>query len=294
MKNKYTGVFPALVTPFDENGKVKYSELEKIVKYLIEVQKVDGLYVTGSTGEFLLLSAEERKKIFDVVAKVAKGKITLIAQVGELNITHTIEMAKHAEKVGFDAISAITPYYYVFGFDEVKAYYEKVAKSTKLDLFIYYLPQLAGGKMSLGQFSELLELENVAGAKYGAMDIYFFERLLKRNPHKTFFYAWDEALSLGALLGAKGFIGSTYNTNAEGVRKILKAMESNDLELVRKLVHEYNDYIDLVVSTGLMQSLKYIIKRETGIDAGYNKLPFRKVDEKVLDEMYKKFKTLVK
>ncbi|OYD26836.1 N-acetylneuraminate lyase [Mycoplasma testudineum] len=289
LKLKYNGIYPALVTPFDKDGKVNHEKLEKVVEYLISVQKVDGLYVTGSTGEFLLMSAQERIKIFETVAKVTKKRIKLIAQVGVLNVDEAIEMAKAAKKYEFDAISAITPYYYSFSFDEVKEYYSKISSAAKLDMFIYYLPQLAGGKMSVDQFGELLKIDHVVGAKYGAMDIYFFERLIRKNKEKIFFYAWDEALSLGILLGADGAIGSTYTLNAKKAKQIFDKVKSGNIDGLKEMVHEYNDFVDFVVKNGLMQTLKATLTY-LGVDAGYSKLPFNNRAESEMKKVAKEIK----
>lgn len=286
---KFEGIFPALVTPFDEAGKLKENGLRQIVKYLIEVQKINGLYVTGSTGEFLLLSLEERKRIFKIVAEEAKGKITLIAQVGSLNLPEVITLVKYAEELGYDAASAITPFYYGFSFAEVKGYYEEISKNTNLPMLIYYLPQLAGSKVGLEQFGQLLSIKNVIGCKYGANDVYLFERLLSAFPEKLFMFAWDEALTTGLLLGAKGFIGSTYNVNAQGVRDIMESFNKNDLVKLRKLIHKYSDFVEALLASGLMQTIKAIMALD-GVDAGYNRKPFKFIHHDELKQKAQKIK----
>lgn len=286
---KFEGIFPALVTPFDENGKVKEEGLRQVVRYLIDVQKVDGLYLTGSTGEFLLLEPNDKKRILEIVADEAKNAVTLIAQIGSLNLTEVKELAQLAEKLKYDAISAITPYYYGFSFEEVKLYYQEISTASSLPMFIYYLPQLAGGKVTLDQFGELLNIKNVVGSKYGSTDLFFFERLKAKYPDKTFLFAWDEAFALGLTLGAKGFIGSTYNVNTKGVRTIMDAFIAGDKEKVQELTHKYNDYISDLLSKGLMQTIKAVMSLE-GVDAGYSKKPFRRPEDQELKLYAKQLK----
>ncbi|VEU59289.1 N-acetylneuraminate lyase [Mesomycoplasma neurolyticum] len=291
-KNIFNGIFPALITPFSENGKLKENSLREIIRFLIDVQKVDGLYVTGSTGEFLLLSHDQKKRILEIVAEEAKGKITLIAQIGNLNLSEVKSLARHAEKLKYDAISAITPYYYNFSFEEVKSYYNEISQASNLPMFIYYLPQLAGGKVSLEQFSELLNIKNVIGSKYGSTDLFFFERLINKCKDKIFMFAYDEALGLGLSLGARGFIGSTYNINTKGAREIITAYEKNDQIKFKESIHKYNDYIQQVLKVGLMQTLKAVM-REKGVDAGYNKKPFKFISKEdlkpIAQELIKKY-----
>ncbi|ATP59596.1 N-acetylneuraminate lyase [Mesomycoplasma dispar] len=278
---KYHGFFPALISPFDEKGKLMTENLEDILDFLINVQKVDGLYVTGSTGEFLLMSVEEREKIYEIVVKKAKNKVTLIAQIGSLNLEEAIKLGKTAKKLGFDAISAITPFYYNFSFDEIKNYYEEIAKKVDLPMFIYYLPQLAGSKINIEQFGSILNLKNVIGCKFGSNDIFLFERLIKTYPEKIWMYAFDEAFGLAYLLGARGFIGSTYNTNAIKARKIINLAKKGDFLAFKNEIHIYNDYIQSLLEVGLMQTIKEIMKLYD-VDAGYNRLPFKKINQEKL------------
>ncbi|WP_010321046.1 N-acetylneuraminate lyase [Mesomycoplasma ovipneumoniae] len=280
---KYHGFFPALISPFNEKGELMTKNLEDILDFLINVQRVDGLYVTGSTGEFLLMSVEERQKIYEIVAKKAKNKVTLIAQIGSLNLEEAIQLGKKAKELGFDAISAITPFYYNFSFDEIKNYYEEIAKNVDLSMFIYYLPQLAGSKINIEQFGSILNLKNVIGCKFGSNDIFLFERLIKTYPEKNWMYAFDEAFGLAYLLGARGFIGSTYNTNAIKARKILDLAKKGDLLAFKNEIHVYNDYIQSLLEVGLMQTIKAIMQLY-GVDAGYNRLPFKKIDSKTLNQ----------
>ena len=119
MKEKFKGVFPALLTPFDKNGAINVDSVKKLVD--LNVKKgVNGFYVGGSSGEGLLLTVDERKQLFKAAAEANEGRTTLIAHVGTICTDHAIEMAKYAKEVGFDAISAVAPYYYGFGYDAIK------------------------------------------------------------------------------------------------------------------------------------------------------------------------------
>lgn len=279
--DKFKGLFPAMVTPFTKDGKLHKAGVKEVVNFLVEKQKVDGIYISGSTGEFLLLSFEDKKEVMKLVAEANAGRVTLVAQIGSLNIEETKELAKLAKELKYDAISAITPYYYNFSFNETHHYYEEISKAADIPMLIYYLPQLAGQKVSTDQFGKLLEIKNVIGSKYGATDLFTFERLMSKYPDKVFMFAWDEALAMGLTMGAKGFIGSTYNVNAKGANAIIKAWEVNDKEAVMKLTHTYNDYVLDLISKGLMQSLKAIMRLH-GVDAGYTRKPFwRYEDEEI-------------
>jgi N-acetylneuraminate lyase len=108
-----TGVLPAMVTPFDEHEKLDEKRLRAVVNFLIE-RKVEGLYITGSTGESFLMSPEERKRVVEVTMEENRGRVPVIAHIGAISTFHSIDLAQHAERTGVDAISSVPPIYWGF------------------------------------------------------------------------------------------------------------------------------------------------------------------------------------
>ena len=91
-----TGVIPAMVTPFDENEKLDEKRLRAVVRFLIE-RKLEGLYITGSTGESFLMSPEERKRVVEITVDEVRGRVPIIAHIGAISTYHSIDLAQHAE-----------------------------------------------------------------------------------------------------------------------------------------------------------------------------------------------------
>ncbi|MFU0824576.1 MAG: N-acetylneuraminate lyase [Clostridium sp.] len=176
------GIYSALLVAFDENGNVDEAGLREIVRHNIDNMKIDGLYVGGSTGENFMLSTEQKKQIFSIAKDEAKDAIKLIAQVGSINVYESVELAKFVTDLGYDAISAVTPFYYKFSFSEIKDYYNTIINSVDNRLIIYSIPFLTGVDMSVEQFGELFENEKIIGVKFTAADFYLLERLRKAFP----------------------------------------------------------------------------------------------------------------
>ncbi len=109
----FSGVYAALLTAFDAKGAVNFDAVGKLVERNI-ASGLDGMYVAGSSGEAILMSEEERIAILEFVAKKTAGRVKLIAHIGSASTDSAIRMAKCAEKFGYDAISAVAPYYYAF------------------------------------------------------------------------------------------------------------------------------------------------------------------------------------
>lgn len=268
------GIFSALLTSFDSEGNINEKGLREIVRHNIDEIKVDGLYVGGSTGENFMLSTEEKKKIFNIVKDEAKEQVKLIAQVGSINLKESIELGKYATSLGYDSLSAVTPFYYKFDFQEIKSYYNKIIKETNNKMIVYSIPVLTGVNMTLDNFSELFENENIIGVKFTAPDFFLLERLRNKFKHKLIYSGFDEMLLSAAVLGIDGAIGSTFNVNGKKAKEILQLVKENKINEAREIQHSINDLISDIINNGLYQTIKLILE-EFGVEAGYCKEPFK-------------------
>ncbi len=271
------GLFSALLVPFDENGQIIEQGLRDVVRFNIDVQQIDGLYVNGSSGENFLLSTEQKKQIFQIVSDENKGKVKLIAQVGSLNLNEAIELGKYATELGYDSLSAVTPFYYKFTFKEIKAYYETIIRETGNDMIIYAIPALTGVSMSMAQFDELFQNEKIIGVKYTDGNFFLLERLRKQYPNKLIYSGFDEMLIYGAISGVDGAIGSTYNVNGKQAKQIWDLCQSGKVAEAYEVQHKTNDLIEKILELGLYQTLKEILNVK-GIQAGTVKQPMSSLD----------------
>ncbi|AMW98070.1 MULTISPECIES: N-acetylneuraminate lyase [Rummeliibacillus] len=271
------GLFSALLVPFDENGQIIEQGLRDVVRFNIDVQQIDGLYVNGSSGENFLLSTEQKKQIFQIVSDENKGKVKLIAQVGSLNLNEAIELGKYATELGYDSLSAVTPFYYKFTFQEIKAYYETIIRETGNDMIIYAIPALTGVSMSMAQFDELFQNEKIIGVKYTDGNFFLLERLRKQYPNKLIYSGFDEMLIYGAISGVDGAIGSTYNVNGKQAKQIWDLCQTGKVAEAYEVQHKTNDLIEKILELGLYQTLKEILNVK-GIQAGTVKQPMSSLD----------------
>lgn len=285
------GIYSALMVAFDENGKINEKGTREIIRHNIEKMGVDGLYVGGSTGENFMLSTEEKKEVFRIASDEAKGKTKLIAQVGSINIDESIELGKYAHSLGYDAISAVTPFYYKFSFEEIKSYYNRITKETGAKMIVYSIPFLTGVNLGVQQFTELFENKDIIGVKFTAGDFYLLERVRKAFPNHLIYAGFDEMMLSASVLGVDGAIGSTFNVNGPKAKKIFTLAQEGKIDEARKLQHETNDLIEGILNNGLYSTLKEIMK-VMGVDAGYTKEPMKKptpaqitVAKKLYDEL---------
>lgn len=280
------GIYSALLVSFDENGNINEKGLRQIVRHNIDVCKVDGLYVGGSTGENFMLSTEEKKRVFEIAKDEAKNDVKLIAQVGSINLNEAVDLAKFATDLGYDCLSAVTPFYYKFDFSEIKNYYETIINSVDNNMIIYSIPFLTGVNMSLEQFAELFENDKIIGVKFTAADFYLLERMRKEFTDKLIYAGFDEMLLPATVLGVDGAIGSTFNVNGARAKKIFNLAKEGNVKEALEIQHITNDFITDVLSNGLYQTLKLILT-EQGVDAGYCKQPMKLSTQEMKDNASK-------
>lgn len=278
------GLFTALLVPFDEKGNIIEQGLREIVRQNIDVQGVDGLYVNGSSGENFMLSTEQKKQIFKVVSEENKGQVKLIAQVGSINLDEAVELGQYATELGYDSLSAVTPFYYKFNFEEIKHYYETIINETGNNMIIYAIPFLTGVSMGMDQFEELFQNEKVIGVKYTDGNFYLLERLRKRFPDKLIYSGFDEMLIYGAISGVDGAIGSTYNINGQRSKQIMELVQQGKVTEAYEVQHVTNDLIEKVLDLGLYQTLKEVLNLK-GINAGTVKKPMSPFDASKKEEV---------
>lgn len=296
MKNQdLKGLHSALLISFNKDGSINEQGVRQTVRHNIDKMKIDGLYVGGSTGENFMLSTDEKKKIFEIVKDEAKNDIKLIAQVGSLNLYEAVELANFTTDLGYDALSAVTPFYYKFSFEEIKEYYNTIINTItkKVDnrLIVYSIPFLTGVNIDVKQFGELFENEKIVGIKFTAADFYLLERVRHAYPEHLIFAGFDEMMLSAAVLGVDGAIGSTFNVNGIRARQIIDYVQKGEIEKARETQKVTNDFITAVLENGLYPTLKTILHLQ-GIDIQYSRKPMKSATEtqiKRAEEIYNQF-----
>ena len=160
------GVITALVTPFDAQGKLNESSLERLVEFQIRTG-VHGLSPCGTTGETALLTVEERQHIAEIAVRIAKGRIPVLVQTGAASTATTIALTRHAQKIGASAATVVTPWYFRYGDDALIQHYVRVAESVPdFPIYLYNIPQLTGNNLSPNVVHAIADrCPNVVGLK---------------------------------------------------------------------------------------------------------------------------------
>ncbi|MFJ8414441.1 4-hydroxy-tetrahydrodipicolinate synthase [Bacillus paramycoides] len=256
---KIKGAFPVLITPMDEFQEINWDGVKQNVNYFIE-QKVAGIIINGSTGEFVSLSKEERFKMVETVLKEVDGRIPVIVGTAAETTKETIEYTRHAEAHGADCALIINSYYCKPKEEEIYFHFKEISNVVNIPIMLYNNPFTSGVDMS----TELMlrigkECENVTHIKESSGDIRKARDLVRQGEGAFQVFCGSEDLVMESyLVGATGWVSVAGNIVPGLVTKMYEHFQNGELEKA----WEINDAI-LPLCEFLEGSGKYvqIVKR---------------------------------
>jgi 4-hydroxy-tetrahydrodipicolinate synthase len=232
------GIIPALVSPIDSSGVLKEASFRTLIEYLLE-NGVHGLFVNGSQGEFYALSAQEKEKILEIAIDQNRGRVPIYAGVGAVTTREAVILAKTSQKVGANALSAITPYFIKPTEKELYTYYKAIADAVSLPVLLYGNPDRTNVALSPNLVAKLSHIENIVGIKDSSGDFTLtseYIRLLGSTGFQVL--AGRDTLILATLVyGGVGAIAASANVAPKLVVEIYEAYQQGDL--VRALEAQY-------------------------------------------------------
>lgn len=268
-------VWPALLTPLTESGEPNLPVIDRLVDLFVE-QQLGGLFVLGSTGQGVLLNLDERRAVAERVVRAAQGRLHVMVHVGAVATQDSIELAKHAEKIGATSVSSVPPIYYPARADVVFEHYRRIGSSTGLPFFPYHASFLAQSLPAARIYAErLLEIPNIAGMKFTDHDLYTMGLLHSYTAGKIKILSGaDELVCHAVLSGAVGAIGTFYNQWGESCQKARQAMEAGNVEGAKRFMLAFQKAVDEILSSGAMWSFhRASMQRKFDLDIGPPRAP---------------------
>ena len=217
----------ALVTPFDTEGEVLWSDVERLVDDVVS-NGADGIVVTGTTGETSTLTDAEKIKLVEVAKAVAGTRAKIIMGGPSNETAHAIKLAHESAKAGADAIMAVTPYYNKPTQAGVLTHFRMIADATDLPMIVYDIPGRTGIPVHYETILRLSHHPNIRAIKDAKGDFAEVSRVL--NQTDLIYFSGDDANVLPHLaIGASGLIGVTANIAPRPYRTIVDAVNAGDL-----------------------------------------------------------------
>ena len=273
----FKGVIPAVISVFDKDENLDEQGTREFLRYLMAMD-IGGLYVTGSTGETWMMTAEERMRQVEIVMEEVGDKVPVVVHVGAMSTREAIKLAKHAEQFGAAGVSSVPPFYFKYNADQIFNYYKDVAEATSLPMIVYNIP--LAGMMTVDQIIRLSTIENVKGVKYTGTAL--FEVTQIKDGCKEGFQVYggcDELGSSNISIGVDGVIGSFYNVIADHYIKIWNAVKASDIPLATKLQCQAVHVIFAGINSGSMIACMKVWLRAAGLPGGWSRRPFSNFSE---------------
>ena len=276
-KRGVEGLITALLTPFDASGRVSERALIELVHFQLE-SGCQGLYPCGTTGLGPLLQAEERKRVAEVVVREAAGRVPVIVQVGSADTSSTVELARHAEKVGADAVASLTPYYYRPGDNAVVSHFEKICNSISIPLFAYNIPQFTGNNLRPSLVAGMARKGTIKGIKDSSRDFLQLLDIIQGSPEGfTVVNGTEEYALYGLMAGTAGQVSGKANAFPELLRSLVAAFNSEDYESALEAQRLVTEVRNLLGERAI--SSYYEVLKQRGIDCGKPRGPFLPLDK---------------
>ena len=208
-----------------------------------------GLYPNGSTGEFLRFTAEERRRIVQVVCEAAAGRVPVVAGAAEANVAETIHACQHALEAGARAVAIVSPFYFKLSPESVYAYFREIARETPIDVTLYNIPTLAS-PIDVTTVRRLVEeCPRVIGIKDSSGDISHMQRLIAAvrpiRPEFAFFTGWDAALVPMLLADCAGGVHATSGVVPEVTRAIYDDVRAGRVDAAFARQRQITDLLDI-------------------------------------------------
>jgi N-acetylneuraminate lyase len=293
-KEDLKGIFVAFYACYDKDNNISEEATKKLARFYAE-KGVKGLYVGGSSGEGFLLTVEERKQMLEAVMAEVGTELKIIVHVGAAATRDSIELSKHAERVGAHALSAVPNVYYKIPERSIELHWKNIMDSAELPFIIYNIPQTTGYDLSTSLLKKMLAYPKVVGIKNSSMSTYDIQKF-KAIGGKDFliFNGPDEQYISGRIMGADAGIGGTYGVMPELFLKAEEYYSMGNIEKAQEVQFVINEIIgDLLSFPSLYGAAKEVLKLR-GVDIGTTRLPLEPICEEDLPRIKPLYEKIVK
>ena len=278
------GAIPALVTPYNAAGEVSEPVLQNLVDMQIQAG-VTGLYLCGGTGEGILLTTSERKRIVEVVVERCGGRVPVIVHVGSPSTREAVELARHACWAGANAVSSVPPFFYPVSPDGIYTHYLRIAESSELPLIVYNIPALTGVTVTPEIMERLFRIPTVTAIKFSSYNLFELGQMLALGEGRLTVLSGNDEIFLAALaMGAHGSIGLTHNFMPGLYLNIFQLFKSGRCDEAQRLQHFAVAVIGTLLKYPMISAAKEILKI-FGYDCGQGRGPLECLSDKQLSEM---------
>jgi 4-hydroxy-tetrahydrodipicolinate synthase len=278
----FSGVMPALVTPFGKDGNVDFNAFEKLLTHLRDAG-VTGWVPNGSTGEYFSQSTEERRSVLEFVKDFANDNEALIAGTNAPATREVIEQTEMAKEIGYDAVLLAPPFYTRPTSEELQTHYEMVLDAVDVDLVLYSYPAKDGSDISFDLMDALADNPRVIAIKESSGVLQRAVDISSRYDGRIQLISGSDDIALDFMFwGADAWICGPANCMAKACCDLDRAYRAGDLDTAREMMRKLYRAMNILESGKFVQKIKYGCELQ-GLPVGGSRAPLGALtdDEKV-------------
>ncbi len=240
------GTVTALVTPFNKDGSIDYTSMDKLIDFQIE-NKIDGILVCGTTGESPTLSSKEKTDIITHSVEYAAGRVPIIAGTGSNDTIESAKMTQIAKERGADAALIVTPYYNKPTQNGLFEHFRYIADSVDLPQILYNVPGRTGTNvLPETQLRVAEECKNVIATKEASGNIPQMAEIIHHKPEGFVLMSGDDLLTVPIIsIGGNGVISVVSNSMPGKFKKLTDLALEGNYDQARKIHYEMLDMMNL-------------------------------------------------
>jgi 4-hydroxy-2-oxoglutarate aldolase len=281
-----TGIFPPLPTSFDDKGDIS---VDRIVFNISKLKQygLAGFLILGSNGELVMLSREEKARVYNAAREAIGTEKVMLAGTGAESTRETILLTREAAKAGADAVLVLNPSYYkgLMNIDALRAHYHAVADASPVPVLIYNMPANSGIDMTADQIISIAEHENIQGLKDSGGNIVKMGDIIRQAKAGFQVLAGSAGFLLPALaVGAVGGILALANIAPKQCISIAEAFERGDMTEARRLQYEMIPVNTAVTARWGVPALKAAMD-QIGLYGGPSRSPIQPLKPEIREQL---------
>lgn len=268
----WSGIFPAVLTPFTENGNIDYAMFAKNTEAQIAAG-VNGIIVGGSLGDAAVLETSEKFELLKFAIETVAGRIPVLINIAENTTKNAIDFAVTAKKLGANGVMLLPPMRYKADDREVVEYFKAVAMATDLPILIYNNPVDYGIFVNLEMFELLKPYPSIQAVKESTRDLTNITRMKNRFGDRFKILGGVDTICLESIfLGADGLVAGLVDAFPKETVALYNYALSGEIEKALEIYRWFMPLLELDIHPKLIQYIKLAATAE-GIGTPYVRAP---------------------
>jgi len=269
----------AMVTPFNEAGKVDYEQARKLALALLDSGS-EGVVAVGTTGESPTLIRAEELRLFAEMKSAVGKRGAVIAGTGSNSTAEALATTKEAERIGVDACLLVVPYYNKPTQDGLYQHFKVIAESTSLPCILYNVPSRTVANLSADTVTKLSHIDNIIGIKEASGNLEQVSRIISNTREDFLVWSGNDSDTLPILtLGGYGVVSVASNLVGNQIKKMIDSFTNGQIDEAASIHRHLLPLINALFIVGNPMPVKYALNY-IGFNVGKPRLPLTEPDEK--------------